>query len=372
MYMLRTHRSPDFLRAGILGLAIMVFAAAQAAAQSNLFAPGWDLDPDRSNIRFQSIKNTKDGMKVESSSFATFTGGIEPDGSAEVKVMLDSVDTLVDLRNVRMRFLFFETFLYPEATISLELTDDMVQNLESNRRAMLNLPYIFDLHGVQIPMQSPVTITLLNNNEVSVASAAPISIEANAFGLSENITKLEEAVGGITIVPSATVTFDFLFARRGSSSAPAPDTPDVEMPDAGIPEPQSVALEPEGDFSQEACVGRFEILSRTGNIYFGFSSADLQPQSYPLLDSVVDIVSRCPELRVLVAGHTDSDGSAQYNQILSESRAQSVVNYLVREGISRNQLISTGYGEERPVVPNDTQANKGRNRRIEFSAVTDG
>ncbi|WP_424933707.1 OmpA family protein [Amaricoccus macauensis] len=364
------HSSERRILGCLLTLAILLAATVMAAAQSSPFAPGWDLDPDRSNIRFQSIKNTKDGMKVESSTFATFTGEIDPSGSAEVKVLLDSVDTLVDLRNVRMRFLFFETFLYPEATISLELTEDMIADLPASRRTTINLPYIFDLHGVQIPMQSLVTVTMLNDDQVSVASAVPISIEATDFGLAENITKLEEAVGGITIIPSATVTFDFLFARRGSDAAPSGSEP-IQEADP-IPEPQSVALEPEGDFSLDACVGRFEILSRTGNIYFAFSSADLQPSSYPLLDSVVDIVSRCPDLQVLVAGHTDSDGDATYNQILSERRAQSVVNYLVDEGISRRQLIATGYGEERPVVANDTAANKGRNRRIEFAPVTGG
>lgn len=210
----------------LLTLAILLAATVMAAAQSSPFAPGWDLDPDRSNIRFQSIKNTKDGMKVESSTFATFTGEIDPSGSAEVKVLLDSVDTLVDLRNVRMRFLFFETFLYPEATISLELTEDMIADLPASRRTTINLPYIFDLHGVQIPMQSLVTVTMLNDDQVSVASAVPISIEAVDFGLAENITKLEEAVGGITIIPSATVTFDFLFARRGSDAAPSGSEPD--------------------------------------------------------------------------------------------------------------------------------------------------
>jgi outer membrane protein OmpA-like peptidoglycan-associated protein/polyisoprenoid-binding protein YceI len=327
-----------------------------AAAQTGAFAPGWDLDPAQSNIRFQSIKNE---TKVESSSFATFNGSIEPDGTATIHVLLDSVDTLVDLRNVRMRFLFFETFRYPEATISLKLTPDMVADLPVVRRKTVNLDYTFDLHGVQKQMTSPVTITLLSDDLVSVASAAPISIAVGDFELAENVHKLEQAVGGVVIVPSATVTFDFMFGRRGTPAAP---TPVIDAPVT------SVALETQDNFSAEECVGRFEVLSRTGNIYFRTGSARLDADSFPLLGSVVDIVERCPTLNVVISGFTDSDGDPNSNQRLSEARAQSVVGYLVDHGVTAGRLRAVGYGEADPVAPNDTARNKGLNRRIEFAA----
>jgi outer membrane protein OmpA-like peptidoglycan-associated protein len=327
-----------------------------SSAQVSPFVPGWVLNPDPSNIRFQSIKNE---TKVESSSFATFAGGIEPDGKATVHVMLDSVDTLVDLRNVRMRFLFFETFRYPEATVTLQLTPEMVEDLPVVRRKTLDLDYTFDLHGVQKQMTSPVTITLLSDDLVSVASAVPISIGVADFGLAENITKLEQAVGGVVIVPSATVTFDFMFGRRGSPAAPAP------VPEAPV---TSVALETRGDFSGEACVGRFEVLSRTGNIYVRTGSARLNADSFALLGSVGDIVRRCPGRSVMGAGYTDADGSSVTNQRLSEARAQSVVSYLVSQGIEPTRLRAVGYGERNPVAPNDTAYNKSLNRRIEFAA----
>jgi outer membrane protein OmpA-like peptidoglycan-associated protein len=325
------------------------------------FAPGWDLDPAQSNIRFQSIKNE---TKVESSSFATFSGSIEPDGEATIRVMLDSVDTLVDLRNVRMRFLFFETFRYPEATISLQLTPEMVADLPAVRRKTVNLDYTFDLHGVQKQMTSPVTITLLGDDLVSVASAVPISIGVGDFNLAENVHKLEQAVGGVIIVPSATVTFDFMFGRRGTPAAPAPV---IEPPAVGEPV-TSVALETRGELSREECVGRFEVLSRTGNIYFRTGSARLDADSVPLLRSVVDIVQRCPALNVVVSGFTDADGDPSSNQLLSEARAQSVVSYLQDQGVTVGRLRAVGYGEANPVAPNDTARNKSLNRRIEFAA----
>lgn len=347
---------------------VIALSATQVLAQANPFADGWDLDRSQSDIHFQSIKRTAENtMKVESSSFATFTASIDPNGAAQVRVALDSVDTLVDLRNVRMRFLFFETFQYPEATITVRLTPDMVADLPQTRRKTLNLPYVLDLHGIKADLQAPTTVTLLDDDRVSVASATPISIAAADFGLAENIAKLENAVGGISIVPSATVTFDLVFYRRGSPGAPAPG----QMQDA-VPPAASAALEPSGDLSADACLGRFEILSQTGHIYFRTASARLQEDSFPLLRSVIDIVQRCPQLAVTIAGYTDSDGAAETNQILSDARARSVLDYLVANGIAPSRLRSTGYGEENPVAPNDTPANKSLNRRIEFTATGGG
>ena len=341
----------------VLGSVLALFALCGSSyAQVDPFAPGWDLDAGRSNIKFQSIKNA---TKVESSSFATFSGGIEPDGQATVKVLLDSVDTLVDLRNVRMRFLFFETFKFPEGTISLRLTPEMLADLPSARRLTLTVPYTFDLHGVKKQMELPITVTLLSDDLVSVASAAPISIAAADFGLAENIIKLQDAVGGITIVPSATVTFDFIFGRRGSAEVPEP---------AKATAASSAALETQGDFSLEACEGRFEVLSRTGNIYFRTASSRLSEDSYALLRSVVDIIQRCPSLKIAVSGHTDSDGGSETNQRLSEARANSVADYIVQQGIDPARIRAVGYGEAKPVAPNDSAYNKSRNRRIEFAS----
>jgi len=77
-----------------------------------------------------------------------------------------------------------------------------------------------------------------------------------------------------------------------------------------------------------------------------------------------------PTARVQIAGHTDSDGSESSNQTLSERRAQSVYQYLVSKGIAGNRLTTVGHGESNPVVPNNSAANKARNRRIEFTVLS--
>ena len=120
---------------------------------------------------------------------------------------------------------------------------------------------------------------------------------------------------------------------------------------------------------REACVGRFEILSRTGNIYFNTGSARLDAKSMPLLDKLHDVVDRCPELDIEIGGHTDSDGSDVANQRLSERRAASVAEYLQSKGIPPARMKVVGHGEAQPLVANTSGENKARNRRIEFSVI---
>ena len=106
------------------------------------------------------------------------------------------------------------------------------------------------------------------------------------------------------------------------------------------------------------------------NIYFDSGSANLKPESYPVLDGVIAVLQENPNAKVQIAGHTDSDGSDSYNQTLSEQRAASVYSYLVSHGISSIRLTTLGFGESMPVVPNTSAANKARNRRIEFTVLS--
>lgn len=333
----------------------------QALSQENVFAPGWTMNADSSALRFQSVKNE---TKVESSTFGTYTGTIDENGLATVRVLLDSVDTAVDLRNVRMRFLLFETFQFPEAVITMQIDPAQLADLRDVRRKIIMAPYTIDLHGVTSEREAEIAVMLLDDDTVSVTSSTPISLPVADFGLEGGVAKLEEAAK-VEIIPSATVTFDFMFNRAESAeSYLMASTAMLEMS-----ETETVAMEDEGDFSLAACKGRFEIMSRTDNIYFARSSAALESRSAPLLDSIVEIVNRCPELSIRVDGHTDSDGSAALNQILSEARARSVRAYLVDAGADADRIETIGFGEAVPIVANDSIENKRRNRRIEFTVV---
>ncbi len=333
-----------------------------AMAQESVFSPGWVMNNEASALRFQSVKNE---TKVESSTFATYIGSIDEAGLATVRILLDSVDTNVDLRNVRMRFLMFETFRFPEAVVTMQIDPESISDLQDVRRKVMTVPYTLVLHGVTSEREAEIAVTLLDDDRVSVTSATPISLPLVDFGLMEGMNKLEEAAK-VDIIPSATVTFDFTFDRAETQQTFTNAM--LELADESGLGAQA-ALEVDGDFSLEACKGRLEILSLTNRINFGTNSAALAEDSTAFLDSIAEIISRCPDLNIQVAGHTDSDGDARYNQTLSEARANAVLSYLVGTGIEAERVRSVGFGEATPLAPNDTAENKRRNRRIEFSVV---
>ena len=103
------------------------------------------------------------------------------------------------------------------------------------------------------------------------------------------------------------------------------------------------------------------------NVYFALGKADIVPESFPTLNEVLKIFKDNPGIQIQIEGHTDSQGSATYNQKLSQARAESVMRYLVENlGIPQGQLTAIGYGEERPVADNRTKEGRAQNRRIEF------
>ncbi|MCB0584361.1 MAG: PD40 domain-containing protein [Phaeodactylibacter sp.] len=105
------------------------------------------------------------------------------------------------------------------------------------------------------------------------------------------------------------------------------------------------------------------------NIFFEFGSAALLPESFRELRQLKRFLAENPGLRIRINGHTDSVGSDEDNQLLSESRAKAVYYYLVAEGIELERLSYAGFGESRPVAPNDTEAARQKNRRTEFELI---
>jgi len=337
------------------GAAIIIGACLMtqvASAQDSPFSGSWMLDTKSSVLSFQTVKNN---AVVENSKFASFTGQIDESGLAVVKVQLDSVDTTIDLRNVRMRFLFFETFDFPEATVTAQLDAAALADLKAKRHIPYKIRFTLELHGIKSDFEVDAIVTLISDTRVSVSSSMPIPIAVKNFGMEENVRKLEDAAK-VKILPSGSVSFNFVFENAKTITT-----------EVAVVEPKSTAVETKGNFSGEACRGRFEILSRTGAIYFRTNSAKVEADSAPFLRAVSEIAQRCPDLKIMISGHTDSDGDAISNQRLSEARAEAVRKHLADIGISSERLRSIGYGENRPVAANDTPRNRGLNRRIEFS-----
>ena len=102
------------------------------------------------------------------------------------------------------------------------------------------------------------------------------------------------------------------------------------------------------------------------NIYFETAQADLQEKSRTELNRLIQFLQASPTLRVEIEGHTDDVGEAKPNQLLSQKRAQSVVEYLVKAGVARGRIKAIGYGKTRPLVTNNSEENRRLNRRIEW------
>ncbi len=110
---------------------------------------------------------------------------------------------------------------------------------------------------------------------------------------------------------------------------------------------------------------------RLNNIFFDFGKATLQEESFPELNNLVKVMTDNPKIELEISGHTDDVGSDADNQTLSQNRAQAVVDYLTKNGISAKRLTAMGYGEKNPVVPNDSDENRALNRRVEFKILKD-
>lgn len=111
------------------------------------------------------------------------------------------------------------------------------------------------------------------------------------------------------------------------------------------------------------------LLNLPSGITFAYNSAQVQPQFRQTLDQVADILSQYKQTYIDVYGHTDSTGSAEYNQRLSEQRATSVADYLASRGVQPARIGTRGFGKSQPIASNDTEEGRAANRRVEIKIV---
>jgi OOP family OmpA-OmpF porin len=329
-------------------LAVLAFAPGSAQAQE------WLLNASASRFYMQTLKASS---VFEVHQFTGLDGTVNKDGDAAVKIDLTSVLSGVDVRDVRMRFLLFETYKFPSAEVTTKLDMGKLQELLTTGRITYPLKFKLNLHGFTQEIEAPVTVTRISDKSVSVATIKPLVVSADAFGLVAGVAKLSEAVGGTMIAPAATFTFDLVFETG------------EKLPELRAAKEEAAKRKIEVEtsaISAEACETRFSVISTKGEIHFKTGSAELDKGSEPLLQSVAEIANRCPEVRIEVTGHTDSIGGREANRQLSELRARSIVTFLSRRGIASTRVEAAGFGDTRPLVPNDSEANRAKNRRIEF------
>ena len=104
------------------------------------------------------------------------------------------------------------------------------------------------------------------------------------------------------------------------------------------------------------------------NVFFDFDKTELKPESFVELDKLVAYLQH-NTVRIEIGGHTDDQGSEEYNDRLSENRAKAVYDYLIHKGIPSDRLAYKGYGKRMPVADNGTEEGRATNRRTEFKII---
>jgi outer membrane protein OmpA-like peptidoglycan-associated protein len=115
------------------------------------------------------------------------------------------------------------------------------------------------------------------------------------------------------------------------------------------------------------CVAAVRSAAGPVEVHFAHGRAKLDTRGKTLIDRLIGALNTCPAAALNVAGHSDASGRASRNLALSKRRARTVTSYMIDKGIDAGRLVAIGYGDQRPVAPNDTQANRAKNRRIEVA-----
>jgi len=155
---------------------------------------------------------------------------------------------------------------------------------------------------------------------------------------------------------SASCCLELFTLKKNVPPLPPPPPPITETPVAVAPPPAEVPV----------------VLD---NVYYDFNQSYLQPASFPSLDKLVAMLQAHPEVKIELSAHTDSKGSNELNEKLSEARAKSCVDYLVSKGVSAERLTWKGYAATMPIAPNtntdgsDNPEGRARNRRTEFKVI---
>ena len=192
----------------------------------------------------------------------------------------------------------------------------------------------------------------------------------------ENLVTVEKAPAPAPAPHKAKTAAQAPLHKEANQSKTAVVTPKAKPEKAKQPAPEAKpAVETahkraERQAAAEASARKqLDAILRGKRIEFLYASDEPTAKSKKILDQIAETLKKYPKVRIEIAGYTDSDGAAKRNLILSQRRARSVKNYLVKKGIEPSRLVAKGYGESHPLFKNDTPAHKQRNRRVEFHII---
>jgi polyisoprenoid-binding protein YceI len=163
----------------------------------------WVLDPSHSKLEFISTKNIS---IAETHTFGDLTGSIKADGTVTVSIDLDSVETLIAIRNERVREMLFETADFPRANVSAQFDPAQLSKLGSGDVLRADIPISVSLHGLQKSLTVAVVLVGTSEGGILAVTSHPIVIDAGDFGLGAGV-KLLQQVAGLTSISTAVPVF---------------------------------------------------------------------------------------------------------------------------------------------------------------------
>ncbi|MFN0158977.1 MAG: OmpA family protein [Bacteroidota bacterium] len=188
---------------------------------------------------------------------------------------------------------------------------------------------------------------LIDGAEVLTHKTNPLRPDTDGDGLTDGDEVLTHKTDPLNKDTDAGSIEDGVEVRRGTNPLNAEDD---------VAKKQTLAVE----------IGKAIVLE---GVVFEFNSASIKPESEPVLQGVLNTLAENPGIEVEIHGHTDNIGKASYNLKLSQSRARSVMEWLIARGVDPNRIATRGFGFVRPIAPNDTEEGRQQNRRIEFVRV---
>lgn len=181
---------------------------------------------------------------------------------------------------------------------------------------------------------------LKDGDEVLKYKTDPLKADTDGDGLKDGEEVLKYKTNPLAKDTDGGSVDDFTEVNRGTD----PLNPDDDVVKMGVP----IVLE---------------------GITFATGKADITPESEATLQKALKTLTTYPDISVEISGYTDNVGNNKSNQVLSEKRANAVRDWLISKGISGDRITAIGYGEEKPIAPNDTPENRQKNRRIEFTRI---
>ena len=167
----------------------------------------WELDGTRSTVNFVSVKNAS---IAELHQFKSLSGGIDDSGAARLQIDLDSVETLIPIRNERMREMLFETLQFPSASLSIQVPGELLSG-DAGAGTVADIDVELALHGVAKRYTASVVVTPLQDGALQVLLRQPLLINAGDFGLMPGVEALQTVAGLKSISSAVPVTAHLVF-----------------------------------------------------------------------------------------------------------------------------------------------------------------